>query len=97
MAVFMDESGVVARNRHFPIRETLRSHLKTFTFFKCLFPNFQFSIHQIHNFLNEQHTLVSDCKASLAGTATYNCIEKGGDATKYRFSSLMFLRKSLLA
>ncbi len=97
MAVFMDESGIVTKDVQLFKREILRSNFTTITSHQCPFPQLQFTGHRTRNFLLEQHTLLSDCQAHSVVTITDNRIKIGGDATKYRFNSLMFLRKSLLA
>ena len=77
MAVFMDLSGLEARNRQSCSEGNLRSHIKTAIFRQGHFPHFQFSSYQVCNCLTEQHSLPGDCNIYSAGTAIDSFISKG--------------------
>lgn len=78
MAVFMDVSGIEARNGQSRSEGNLRSHIKTTIFRQNHFPHFQFSSFQIYNCLTEQYSFPGDCNIYSAGTAIDNLISKGG-------------------
>ena len=80
MVVFREDRAVDARKGHHCNEEVLRAHRRIITSSQHLFAHREFPGCQISYPLADQTQLADNFNLYLAGTATVDFIERGGDA-----------------